>query len=118
MVYDLLIVGGGASGMMAALSAKEENASVCILEKNSILGKKILSTGNGRCNFTNENQEDSCYRSGNDDLMFQALHGFDLEKTLVFFSKIGVLAKVKEGYYYPRSNQAILKVINRPKLFF
>lgn len=106
MVYDLLIVGGGASGMMAALSAKEENASVCILEKNSILGKKILSTGNGRCNFTNENQEDSCYRSGNDDLMFQVLHGFDLEKTLVFFSKIGVLAKVKEGYYYPRSNQA------------
>ena len=106
MVYDLLVVGGGAAGMMAALSAKEENANVCILEKNSILGKKILSTGNGRCNFTNENQDDACYRSGNNALMFQILHGFNLENTLMFFSKIGVLAKVKDGYYYPRSNQA------------
>ena len=106
MVYDLVIVGGGASGMMAALSAKEENASVCILEKNAILGKKILSTGNGRCNFTNENQDEKCYFSGNPDVLYGVLHRFNLEKTLVYFSKIGVLSKVKDGYYYPRSNQA------------
>ncbi len=106
MVYDLVVVGGGASGMMAALSAKEENANVCILERNPILGKKILSTGNGRCNFTNEKQEDSCYFPGDDCLLDEVLHRFNLEKTLVYFSKIGVLSKVKDGYYYPRSNQA------------
>lgn len=106
MIYDLVVVGGGASGMMAALSAKEANASVCILEKNSILGKKILSTGNGRCNFTNEKQDEKCYFSGNSAILNEVLHRFSLEKTLVYFSKIGVLSKVRDGYYYPRSNQA------------
>jgi predicted Rossmann fold flavoprotein len=106
VVYDCLVVGGGASGMMAALSAKEEGASVCILEKNNLLGKKILATGNGRCNFTNEKQNFDCYFSGNREVAEEVLHRFHLERTLVFFSKIGVLSRVKDGYYYPRSNQA------------
>ena len=106
MVYDVIVLGGGACGMMAAIAAKEQGAKVCLLEKNPVLGKKILATGNGRCNFTNEYQDMKCYRSGNEELSSNILHHFGVEKTLVFFSKIGVLAKTKDGYYYPRSNQA------------
>lgn len=106
MKYDVLIIGGGACGMMAALTAKDAKAKVCILEKNSLLGKKLLATGNGRCNFTNEYQDFKCYRAGNADLIQEVFSEFNVERTLVFFSKIGILAKSKAGYYYPRSNQA------------
>lgn len=106
MKYDVLVLGGGACGIMAALTAKDAGAKVCILEKNSLLGKKILATGNGRCNFTNQYQDNSCYRSGNMDLVLDVLSSFNLERTLVFFSNIGILSKSKDGYYYPRSNQA------------
>ena len=106
MKYDVLIIGGGACGMMAALTAKEAGAKVCILEKNSLLGKKLLATGNGRCNFTNEYQDLKCYRAGNTNLMQEVFSEFNVERTLMYFSKIGILAKSKAGYYYPRSNQA------------
>ncbi|MCR5545207.1 MAG: NAD(P)/FAD-dependent oxidoreductase [Lachnospiraceae bacterium] len=107
MSYDVLVIGGGASGMMAAIAAKKSGAKVGILEKNPLLGKKILATGNGRCNFTNEFQDESCYRSGNPILSKEVLEGFNVELTLMEFSKIGILAKSKDGYYYPRSNQAV-----------
>lgn len=106
MKYDVVVIGGGACGMMAALSAKEAGGTVCILEKNSMLGKKILATGNGRCNFTNEYQDEKCYRVGNFQVFKEVLSRFNVESTLVFFSKIGILYKSREGYYYPRSNQA------------
>ena len=54
MIYDLIVVGGGASGLMAAISALEKNLKVLTLEEESRVGKKILATGNGRCNFTHE----------------------------------------------------------------
>ena len=62
---NIIVVGGGASGLMAAISAAKSGASVCILEHNEKLGKKILATGNGRCNFSNRLQEPSCYRRSN-----------------------------------------------------
>ena len=57
------VIGGGASGMMAAVTAATEGARVIILEHKDRIGKKILSTGNGRCNFTNTHQEPLCYHS-------------------------------------------------------
>ena len=58
----VLVIGGGASGMMAAIAAAGQGAEVTILEQNEQLGKKILSTGNGKCNFTNINQIPGAYR--------------------------------------------------------
>ena len=52
-MYDVIVIGGGAAGMMAAIAAAREKASVLILEHMELCGKKILSTGNGRCNYTN-----------------------------------------------------------------
>nr|MCR4675415.1 aminoacetone oxidase family FAD-binding enzyme [Lachnospiraceae bacterium] len=66
----------------------------------------LLATGNGRCNFTNEYQDESCYRSSNPKLLKSVLEYFNVERTLMEFSKMGVLARNRDGYYYPRSNQA------------
>ena len=57
------VIGGGAAGMMAAVTAAQNGADVILLEHKDRLGKKILSTGNGRCNFTNIRQEPACYHS-------------------------------------------------------
>ena len=59
------VIGGGASGMMAAITAASEGAHVILLEHKDRIGKKLLSTGNGRCNFTNICQEPICYHSDN-----------------------------------------------------
>ena len=59
---EVLVLGGGASGMMAAIMAAREHAHVMILEKKNRLGKKLLSTGNGRCNFKNKVQKKESYR--------------------------------------------------------
>ena len=64
---DIIIVGGGVAGLFAAISAKKNGANVIILEKNDSLGKKILITGNGRCNFTNEEMDSSYFVSSSDD---------------------------------------------------
>ena len=61
----IYIVGGGASGMMAAIQAKTKDNEVILLEKNDRVGKKILATGNGKCNLGNENLSVDCYYSKN-----------------------------------------------------
>ena len=60
----VLVIGGGASGLTAAIAAAENGAKVTLLERNRQVGKKILVTGNGRCNLTNTKQDSSCYRGG------------------------------------------------------
>ena len=57
----IAVIGGGAAGMMAAIQAARDGAAVTIYERNDRIGKKILSTGNGKCNFSNEKMELSCY---------------------------------------------------------
>ena len=61
----IVVIGGGASGLAAAIKAKRSNNKVTILEKNDICGKKILATGNGRCNYYNDNQNLENYNSNN-----------------------------------------------------
>ncbi len=105
-VAEVCVIGAGASGFMAAISAAREGASVLVLEHTALSGKKILSTGNGRCNFTNTLQTADCYRSDDPKKVEQCLAQFGVEDTLFFFRGLGVLEKEKNGYYYPNSNQA------------
>ncbi|MBP3593380.1 MAG: NAD(P)/FAD-dependent oxidoreductase [Lachnospiraceae bacterium] len=102
----IAIIGGGASGMMAAITAADQGAEVWIYELKDRLGKKILATGNGKCNFTNMFQDDSCYRGTNPSFSKSVREQFTVENTLEFFRKIGIEPKVKNGYVYPNSEQA------------
>lgn len=103
---DVIIVGGGASGMMAAICAARQGCQVTILEKEEKPGRKLLATGNGKCNFTNEYQSIDCYYSQNRKIAADILKQFDREKTVDFFRELGIFPTVKNGYYYPRSGQA------------
>lgn len=80
----IAIIGGGASGMMAAIFAARKGAKVLLLEQNDRLGKKILVTGNGRCNYTNTYQDASCYRSEQPDFITRVLDQFPAEKVITF----------------------------------
>lgn len=104
--YDLIIVGGGAAGMMAAITAANIGKQVIILEKMDRLGKKILATGNGRCNFTNSYLDEACFRSSQSRFPYSSLEQFGYEDTLSFFEGLGIAFYDRDGYYYPRSNQA------------
>lgn len=102
---DVVIIGGGASGLAAAISAARLGATVTILEKNSKCGKKLLITGNGRCNFWNEDQDIVHYHSYNKDLLAEFLDNDDF--VLKFFDSLGIVYNNKGGGYYPFSNQAL-----------
>lgn len=103
----ILVIGAGASGLVAAIYAKKQGMNVTLVEKNEICGKKILVTGNGRCNFWNEDQDISHYRSSDFDKLGEILSEENRLDTLNFFKKIGIEPKIKNGYYYPYSNQAV-----------
>ena len=81
----VIVIGGGASGLMAAIMAARGGAKVILAEKNRQAGKKLLVTGNGRCNFTNRRQEPSCYRSEYPQLTEKILNAFSMEDTVAFF---------------------------------
>ena len=91
---------------MAAITAARNGAKVTLLEKNRQTGKKLLVTGNGRCNFTNRNQELSNYRTDRPDLVKEALESFSVDDTVDFFESLGILTKERNGYLYPGSGQA------------
>ena len=105
--YDVIVVGAGAAGMMAAISSARAGARTAILEHMEQAGKKLLSTGNGKCNFTNRVQGVEYYRGQNPAFVLPALKQFGVDRTLEFFQEIGIWAKEKRGgYYYPASEQA------------
>lgn len=106
MTNKVLIIGAGASGMMAAIQAARSGAEVTVLEHMDRVGKKILSTGNGRCNLTNRYQDETCYRCGQTGFVREVLRQFSVEDTLDFFKGLGILPKDRNGYIYPNSDQA------------
>jgi len=105
---DIAVIGGGAAGLMAALHAACGGAeSVLILERHSRVGKKLLATGNGRCNLTNLRAEPAFYHGKNPEFCRPALGEFSPEWTTAFFDGIGVFCKEEEaGKIYPYSDQA------------
>ena len=103
---QVLVVGGGPSGMMAAITAAKQGAKVMLLEKKEILGKKILATGNGKCNFTNVYQDPSCYHLTEDSPAWKALEKFGYREAMRFFLDLGILPHERDGYLYPATGQA------------
>ncbi len=103
--YDILIIGGGAAGMMAAITAARKQQKVCIIEKLDKLGKKILATGNGKCNFTNAYMNADCFHTEK-GFIEEVLQAFSVQDCLDMFHSIGIYPKNKNGYYYPNSEQA------------
>jgi predicted Rossmann fold flavoprotein len=103
----IAVVGGGAAGIVAAIAAADKGADVTIIEKNNRIGKKILATGNGRCNLTNINLSTANYHGKTPGFSSEVLANFDVQKTIDFFERLGVAHKVEEGgKVFPVSDQA------------
>ena len=101
------IIGGGAAGMMAALSAREQGAEVTILERQTRVGRKLLATGNGRCNLSNTKLTLKNYHGQDAKFADFALSAFPVEKTLEYFENLGLITTVEpSGKVYPLSDQA------------
>jgi predicted Rossmann fold flavoprotein len=110
MIYDVIVIGGGPAGMMAAGRAARRGRSVLLLEKNETLGRKLLITGGGRCNLTNSQiNKDTIpvkYKD-NGKFLFSAFSQFGVEKTIIFFNSQGLKTKEEdEGRIFPASNSA------------
>jgi predicted Rossmann fold flavoprotein len=109
-IYDVVVIGGGPAGLIAAGRAGEQGRSVLLLEKNPGLGKKLLITGGGRCNLTNNKTEVrtmlSKYKS-NAKFLFSAFAQFSVKDTLTFFNSRGMATKEEpENRIFPVSNNA------------
>lgn len=92
--------------MTAAISAARQGAEVIILEHMDRVGKKILSTGNGKCNYTNKKQGLRYYRGENPAFVLPVLEQFGFKETISFFRELGIVPKERDGYFYPASGQA------------
>ncbi|MBN2320782.1 MAG: NAD(P)/FAD-dependent oxidoreductase [Acidobacteria bacterium] len=103
----IVIVGGGAAGMTAAIVAARQGAAVTVIERMARVGKKLLATGNGRCNLTNTNQCIDRYHGANPRFVQGAFDQFDVKQTLSFFEELGIEPVFEEGgHVYPASGQA------------
>lgn len=102
----IAVIGGGASGMMAAITAARQGSAVTIYERNDRVGKKILATGNGKCNFSNRVMEESFFYAEDKTKLSGVLQAFSSSDTEKFFSELGMMIREKDGYLYPASEQA------------
>lgn len=107
MKHSLIIVGGGAAGLTSALIAKDSGLDVAIIEGTDRIGKKILTTGNGRCNISNATINNNRYHSENPYFFQQTLDSFNLVRTIDFFACLGIpLVTLEGGKMFPMSLQA------------
>ncbi len=109
-IYDVIVIGGGPAGMMAASTAATKGAKVLLVEKNDSLGKKLLITGGGRCNVTNaefDNRKLLAKFKDSDQFLFSAFSQWSVQNTLDFFHTHDMPTKVEaEGRVFPVSNSA------------
>ena len=103
---DVLIIGGGASGIVSSIFAKNDKNKVIVLERNNDVLKKLLMTGNGRCNYLNESYSMNNYHSENIDIVDKIISSDNISKVKDFFDSLGIIPKIKNGYFYPSTNQA------------
>jgi predicted Rossmann fold flavoprotein len=111
--YSNVIIGGGAAGICAAISKARSGGSVIICEKMTQLGKKILASGNGRCNLLNNNLNEFSYNLAARDLVKSIFGKFGKSEILDFFSGLGLETYSQDGRIFPVTNQAasVLKVL-------
>lgn len=103
----VVVVGGGASGMAAAITAARMGAEVVLFEKKERIGKKLLATGNGRCNYSNEKWDGTEYYSSDPSFVRTVFERVTPEETLGFFRELGIWPRVESGgRIYPSSEQA------------
>ena len=103
----IVIIGAGASGVIASIAAARHGAKVLLVERMRRVGKKLLATGNGRCNFTNTELSLDKYHGSNPEFAAAAFRQCGFEDTVAFFEKLGVSPVVEDdGRVFPRSNQA------------
>ena len=98
------VIGAGPSGCMAAVTASKNGAKVLLFDKNPEVARKILATGNGRCNLTNLKSDTSCWYS--DRSILAVIRRFDQKDLMAFFNDLGVHFHDRNGYVYPRTDQA------------
>jgi predicted Rossmann fold flavoprotein len=120
MQYQVIIIGGGAAGLVAAIAAAKQKQSILIIEKNKSLGRKILVTGNGRCNLTNINVSPDKYYGENTKCLHNIFNQFSFEDTIRFFNGLGVKTKTESnGRVFPATDKAstvldgLLKEVSR-----
>jgi predicted Rossmann fold flavoprotein len=103
----IAVIGAGASGMTAALQAAWEGAAITLFERNEAVGRKLLVTGSGRCNITNEAAAAAAYTCGDPLWMETLLDHFGVQDLLAMLTEIGILVhKTSDGWYYPLSDSA------------
>ena len=106
-MLDIVVVGAGASGLVTAIVAARRGKKVLILEKNAKVGKKLLATGNGKCNIANQRPTLERFYSQNPKFIANALDGYSFQSVKQFFKSIGLeLIEAKEGKVFPMSLQA------------
>ena len=109
-MYDVIIIGSGPAGMMAAISARYKNKKVLLIEKNNVLGKKLLLTGGSRCNITNNKNIKEFINNidCNPKAIYSTLNNFGPKEIISFFEKRGVRLKEEENNkIFPRSDKSI-----------
>lgn len=108
----VVVIGAGASGIIAALKASEKN-EVILLDGNDKCGKKILLTGNGKCNYWNQSIDLQNYQTDDPEKLKEILE--KQKKVFSFLEKLGIYPRIKNGYYYPYSNQSssIQTILNK-----
>ena len=111
--YTTVVIGGGAAGICAAISKARTGDSVIICEKMTQLGKKILASGNGRCNLLNDNFDEVYYNPASRELVKSILSKFGKSAILDFFNGLGLETYSQDGRIFPITNQAasVLKVL-------
>ena len=114
----VIVVGGGAGGMMAAIAASECGHQVTLIEQNEKLGKKIYITGKGRCNLTNASDMEQIFSNivSNPKFLYSALYGFDNQACMDFFENHGLKIKTERGNrVFPVSDHAsdVIKTLEK-----